>query len=131
VCERNRDPSRTTTVLVCDHAGLINKFSRQEAARHCLRTIGGLGNHIQREQAVSSLLTGSPYYVKRFRGGLVFKAHRLLYHSTLGLRVIKKKKSPYYVALPSWVPTPVPAGNLGWLHPMAIIIAIGFFFEVK
>jgi len=26
------------------------------------------------------------------RGGLVFKAHRLLCHSTLGLRVIKKKK---------------------------------------
>ena len=26
------------------------------------------------------------------RGGLVLKAHRLLYHSTLGLRVIKKKK---------------------------------------
>jgi len=26
------------------------------------------------------------------RGGLVCKAHRLLYHSTLGLRVIKKKK---------------------------------------
>jgi len=30
---------------------------------------------------------------KCFRGGLVFKAHRLLYHSTLGLRVIKKKES--------------------------------------
>ena len=30
--------------------------------------------------------------MKRFRGGLVFKAHRLLYHSTLGLSVIKKKK---------------------------------------
>jgi len=30
--------------------------------------------------------------VKRFRGGLVFKAHRLLYHSTLGLRVIKKRR---------------------------------------
>ena len=30
--------------------------------------------------------------VKRFRGGLVVKAHGLLYHSTLGLRVIKKKK---------------------------------------
>jgi len=28
-----------------------------------------------------------------FRGGLVFEAHRLLYHSTLGLRVIKKKKT--------------------------------------
>jgi len=27
----------------------------------------------------------------QFRGGLVFKAHRLVYHSTLGLRVTKKK----------------------------------------
>ena len=30
--------------------------------------------------------------VKRFRGGLVFKAHKLLIHSTLGWKVIKKKK---------------------------------------
>ena len=30
--------------------------------------------------------------MKRFQGGLVFKAHRLLYHSTLGSRVIKTKK---------------------------------------
>ena len=29
--------------------------------------------------------------VQWFRGGLVFKAHRLVYHSTLGSRVIKKK----------------------------------------
>ena len=29
--------------------------------------------------------------VKRLRGGLVSKAHRLEYHSTLGWRVIKKK----------------------------------------
>ena len=28
----------------------------------------------------------------RFRGAFVVKAHRLLYHSTLGLRVIKKRK---------------------------------------
>jgi len=28
----------------------------------------------------------------RFQGGLVCKAHRLLYHSTLGLRVIKKQR---------------------------------------
>ena len=27
-----------------------------------------------------------------FRGGLVFKAHRRLYHSTLSLRVVKKKE---------------------------------------
>ena len=31
--------------------------------------------------------------MQRFQGGLVFKAHRLVYHSTLGLRVIKKKKT--------------------------------------
>ena len=30
--------------------------------------------------------------VKRFRAGLVLKAHRLLHHSTLGSRVIKKKE---------------------------------------
>ena len=30
--------------------------------------------------------------MKRFRGGLVFKAHRLLHHSTLGSRVTKKKR---------------------------------------
>jgi len=29
---------------------------------------------------------------ERFRGGLVFKALGLLYHSTLGSRVMKKKK---------------------------------------
>ena len=30
--------------------------------------------------------------VKRFRGGLVLKAHRLLYHSTLGVRAIQKRR---------------------------------------
>ena len=37
--------------------------------------------------------------VERFRGGLVSKAHRLLYHSTLGLRVMKKKKEEGRLAL--------------------------------
>ena len=31
--------------------------------------------------------------VKRLRGGLVFKVHSLLYHSTLGPGVIRKKKA--------------------------------------
>ena len=30
--------------------------------------------------------------VQRFQGGLVCEAHRLVYHSTLGLREIQKKK---------------------------------------
>ena len=32
------------------------------------------------------------YLAERFRGGLVFKAHRVLYHATLGSRVLKKKE---------------------------------------
>ena len=45
------------------------------------------------------LLSEVPLYVFQVRStatdhfGLVFKAHRLLYHSTLGLRVLKKKKN--------------------------------------
>ena len=43
----------------------------------------------------------------RFRGGLVFKADRLVYHSTLGSRVIKKKKEGLRFAKsqqpPGWV----------------------------
>ena len=39
--------------------------------------------------------------VQQFRDGLVFKAHRLLYHSTLGLRVIKKKKKSVHI-IPTW-----------------------------
>jgi len=35
--------------------------------------------------------------MKRFRGGLVFKAHRWLYHSTLGSRVIQKNSPPALV----------------------------------
>ena len=38
--------------------------------------------------------------VKRFRGGLVFKAYRLLYRLTLGLRVIKKEKKKKSILRP-------------------------------
>ena len=33
--------------------------------------------------------------VKRFQGGLVFEAPRLVYHSTLGSRVVKKRRSSW------------------------------------
>jgi len=41
--------------------------------------------------SISEQLLGEK--MKRFRGGLVCKADRLLYHSSLSLRVIKKKKN--------------------------------------
>ena len=43
-----------------------------------------------------------------FRGGLVFKAHRLFYHSTLGVRVIKKKQDVQPAFRGLWV------GGLGF-----------------
>ena len=45
----------------------------------------------------------------RFRGGLVFKAQRLLYYSTLGVRVIKKKQQ-YAPHLPAPTPNEVEHG---------------------
>jgi len=53
-----------------------------------------LSKAYMRESAFSVVTLGRELLEKgsRFRGGLVFKAHRLVYHSTLGLRVIKKKE---------------------------------------
>jgi len=41
--------------------------------------------------------------VNRFQGGLVFKAHRLVHHSTLGVRVIKKEEDPRVFLLESYL----------------------------
>ena len=41
--------------------------------------------------------------MERFRGGLVFKDHRLSYHSTLGSRVIKKNKTKRPFVLTSFL----------------------------
>ena len=50
-------------------------------------------NHLRHYQLANLLMpVRGVWNVQWFRGGLVFKAHRLLYHSTLGLRVIKKKR---------------------------------------
>ena len=58
---------------------------------------------------------GTSRNVDQFRGRLIFNAHRLVYHSTLVLRVIKKKKStsqrgqrlvePGSISLERWVPS--------------------------
>jgi len=53
--------------------------------------------------------------VQRFPDGLVLKAHRLLQHSTLGVRVIKKKKKKKKKNGCSGIPS---VGNPEPLHPM-------------
>ena len=59
--------------------------------------LGGVGISYERGTPVGG--GGVPHDVRMpdfgkhlFRGGLVFKAHILLHHSTLGWRVIKKKQ---------------------------------------
>jgi len=46
--------------------------------------------------AVATEMSGSEHLLQRnvqkFQGGLVFKAHRLVYHSTPGLRIKKKRR---------------------------------------
>ena len=42
----------------------------------------------------ASFSRGQPW--KNFRQGLVFKAHRLMVHSTLGSKVVKKKEEGHY-----------------------------------
>jgi len=65
---------------------------------HLLETSAcGLRTHSATQQASKCIERGASQQllhitVQRFRDGLVFKAHRLLYHSTRGLRVIKNKK---------------------------------------
>ena len=56
--------------------------------------IARLASHGARRENIA-ILGEQLFYrnVQRFRARLVFKAHRLVYHSTLGLRVIKKKNN--------------------------------------
>ena len=58
--------------------------------------------------------------VRQFPGRLVFKAHRLVYHSILGWRVIKKKKTE--LGLP---PAPWPLGGA-----LAVLPPAFFFFFI-
>ena len=65
---------------------------RVEVARHRLQRFRVQQAGVQKvgvQEAEEQLLRR---IVKRFRGGLVFKTHGLLYHSTLGSRVLKKKR---------------------------------------
>ena len=61
-------------VLIVQHVPLV------EGRHHNPDLVWALG--------VQSLIRN----VERFLGGLVFKAHRLLHHTALGSRAMKKKK---------------------------------------
>ena len=68
--------------------------------------------------------------VQRFRGGLVLKAHRLVYHATLGLRVIKKKKKqPQKMSL-AWGTFRVFGGSIPGTDPSDQKDSCGFDFGI-
>ena len=65
--------------------------------------------------------------VQRFRGGLVFKAHRLVYHyySILGSRVIKKKKKEstdlrQCAAVGAWIRAPTNSASISAIASEAL-----------
>jgi len=61
--------------------------------------------------------------VQRFRGGLVFKAHRLLYDSTLCVRVTVKRKKKKKVCQDDATEDPM------WGHPRPVLGALSPFLE--
>ena len=66
----------------------------------------GSGNHLLSGSGVSKLGFSGQRNVQRFRGGLVSKADRLVYHSTLGLSVITKQKKLEFIGPASRVKGP-------------------------
>ena len=57
-----------------------------------IRTAKPLLRQTLRSEMCTGVLTAVLKNVTWFRGGIVYKAHRLVYHSTLGSRFRKKKK---------------------------------------
>jgi len=72
----------TTVVLCLLHAGGGDIWMFSPDDTHLYRSV-----HFSIQEQLLRI------NIKRFRGGLVFKAHRLVYHSTLVLRVIKNKRT--------------------------------------
>ena len=72
-----------------------SRVSPGKHVRVSFRVLCPGGNPGANLKSISHLVLAPPLLLlpPRFRGGLVFKAHRLVYHSTLGSRVIKKKKT--------------------------------------
>ena len=67
----------------------ITQLKAQGPSRTCNESREEVGVERRRTFSISEQLLR--INVKRFRGGLVFKAHRLAYHSTLGWGVIKER----------------------------------------
>ena len=97
--ERERSISFTRTVLSPDRFGAKNTTEPLDVIPQTIPVRDATdkrqalpGRSPRVGSAVSVPLHLLHRNVQRFRGGLVCKAHRLLYHSTLGLRVIQKKQ---------------------------------------
>ena len=69
---------------------LIDAYSFYEPTHR--RLIFGRPNLLRQSYDLRRAQTPLRRNVKRFRSGLVLKAHRFVYHSPIGSRAIKKKK---------------------------------------
>jgi len=67
--------------------------------------------------------------LKRLRGGLADEAHRLVYHSTLGLRVMRKTKTSLRTeGLASSRPTISTVSTASMYCPICFVFCVYFFF---
>jgi len=80
---------RTPTLTTCKRGAYASTLNNPPCIAERRQGGGRWPQRRWRSQHCKWLLSRN---VKRFRGGLVFKAHRRLHHSTLGWRVIKKKR---------------------------------------
>ena len=92
ICEARTSHTPIIGVCVRVEPLEIRVCSGSEAGSYLRLIDGERGQHLAHPHD-RCLRSGRGFRnVQRFRGGLVFKAHRLGYHSTLGSRVVKKKK---------------------------------------
>jgi len=83
-----QNPCAQNLTMQRELAHTTHELARERAAVESVRSeLGARAIEAQDERAAHEWSTRLRRNVKRFRAGLVFKAHRLLYHSTLGLRV--------------------------------------------
>ena len=102
-----QDPCAYTSAPCSSTSSLQERMVHHEPTRWCHQDAAQLRQSRQRgalhgeRHAVLLPKRSKPFTVnvtllcrnvKRFRGGLTFQAHRLVYESTLGWRVIKRKR---------------------------------------
>ena len=96
-------------IILCSLEHSVHRMTRVESRQSSER------GHLRPGGVRGRAVFAAGWKTQRLRGGLVFKAHGLFYHSTLGLIVIKKKDAHHHSSISSggaieceWLPNSAP-----------------------